>query len=238
MKDPRPWGSYVEVRCNAPELLEKELSQKKPKQVLLGSITECFQPAELKYGITKRILEQLHRHSVRYCILTRSPLITEYIPLLKEGFCSTIYFTINLYPTAVKQLLEANGPGIDARLAAIKALAAEGIHVIPYISPLLPQLSDIKAIFQMLDDIQEIHFEGLNFSLGNIRQIIDGIRILYPAIADEYELMIHNPTVNEAIWQSTKIEIEQCAITHNVRYTLFTHTANEYFNNNYTRKSV
>ncbi|MFA5362711.1 MAG: hypothetical protein WC335_05630 [Candidatus Omnitrophota bacterium] len=65
-KDPRQWGEYVDVRVNAPELLEKELSRKFPKRVLLGSTTECFQPAEREYRLTYKILEILNRNRVCY----------------------------------------------------------------------------------------------------------------------------------------------------------------------------
>lgn len=75
VKRREPWGSYVDIRINAPELLEKELAEKRPKTVLLGSTTECFQPAEKEFQITGKILELLNKHKASYVILTRSPHI-------------------------------------------------------------------------------------------------------------------------------------------------------------------
>jgi DNA repair photolyase len=64
----KPWGEYVDIRINAPDLLEKEILSKKPKQVLLGSTTECFQPIERKYQLTKRVLEILNKYKIYYVI--------------------------------------------------------------------------------------------------------------------------------------------------------------------------
>lgn len=114
-KRKKPWGTYVDIRKNAPDLLEKEIREKKPKTVLLGSTTECFQPVEKKFRLTKRILEILNNHEVPYIILTRSPYIVEYIPLLNQGFCKRIYFTVNNYSDTFKQAIEPKSPSFVSR---------------------------------------------------------------------------------------------------------------------------
>ena len=58
------WGKYVDIRINAPELLEKEIASKKPKCLLLGSTTDCFQPIERQYMVTKSILDKIGRAHV------------------------------------------------------------------------------------------------------------------------------------------------------------------------------
>ena len=81
----KAWGEFVDVRVNAPDLLEKELIVRKPKVVLLGSTTECFQPIERRYAVTSKVLGILNKYKVYYIILTRSPDIINYMPLLKAG---------------------------------------------------------------------------------------------------------------------------------------------------------
>ena len=105
-REKRNWGEYLDVRINAPELLEAELSLRRPERVLLGSTTECFQTAESRYKVTKKIIEILNRHGVYFTILTRSPLILDYIGLLKEGYCEAIYFTVNNFDSGLKKILE------------------------------------------------------------------------------------------------------------------------------------
>lgn len=65
-KDPRKWGEFIDIRINAPELLKKELKLKKVKRVLLGSTTECFQPADFKYKLMEQILNILIDNQVTF----------------------------------------------------------------------------------------------------------------------------------------------------------------------------
>ena len=72
----------VGVKINADSILEKELKYKKPKRVLLGSTTECFQNLELEYKVSERILELLNSRNIPYTILTKSDLIRHYLNLV------------------------------------------------------------------------------------------------------------------------------------------------------------
>ncbi len=87
-------------------MLEKELAIKKPRTVLLGSTTECFQPVEKEFQLTRKLLEILNKNKVSYVILTRSPCIADYISLLNQGFCRKIYFTVNNFNHSFKQALD------------------------------------------------------------------------------------------------------------------------------------
>jgi DNA repair photolyase len=169
-KKNKPWGSFVDVRVNAAELLEKELMKKSPHTVLMGSTTECFQPIEKKYKLTGRILEILNRSRIHYVILTRSPLITEYTSLLADGFCKKIYFTVNEYNGQVKQNLEPKSPAFSLRVEAVNRLLAKGIPVVPYFSPVLPWISKVDNVFHNFPLAQGVDFECLNFTMSHIME--------------------------------------------------------------------
>ena len=79
------WGKFIDVKINAPEVLEKELSRSPEKgTVLLGSVTDAYQPIERKYKITRAILEILLKHHFPISILTKSDLVVRDIDLLKK----------------------------------------------------------------------------------------------------------------------------------------------------------
>ena len=78
------WGSYLDIKTNAPELLEKEIKKAKRGTVMLSSVTDPYQPMEKKYELTKKCLEILLQHDFPITILTRSPLVTRDIELLKK----------------------------------------------------------------------------------------------------------------------------------------------------------
>ena len=232
-KRPGEWGSYVDVRINAPELLEKEIISKKPKCVLLGSTTDCFQPAERKYEITKKILEILNKHGVYYHILTRSPAVVEYIGLFKQGFCKKIYFTINNVQAEVKSKLEPKSPGFELRFKAVNKLLDEKIGVVPYFSPILPWLSDFKDIFSMFPKSNSVEFEGLNMSLININDIISGITSVRPDLQDNYGKLLKDKAFYDAFWQGTKKDIIREAIKAKKNYNVYIHNFRGYFSNKY-----
>lgn len=231
----KPWGSYVDIRINAPKLLEKELLKKKPKDVLLGSTCECFQPAESKYRITRNILEVLNRYGIYYTILTRSPDITEYIRLLSKGFLRNIYFTINNMPKTLKNILEYKSPSFKQRTDAIKQLLDNGITVTPYFSPLLPGISDIEKCFYEFSFSRTIEFEGLNFRLGNIDQIIGSIGECFPSLKSDYLAMVKDKKFYDSVWRNTEDKIIKQAKKTKKRYNIYIHNFAGYFENQYSR---
>ena len=108
---------------------------KKPKRVLLGSTTECFQPIEKEFCVSRKILEILNKNKIYFSILTRAPIIADNLGLLSKGFCENVYFTINNYDIKLKNILEPKAPAFSARKKAIDMLKKSGINVIPYFFP-------------------------------------------------------------------------------------------------------
>ncbi|MFH1847015.1 MAG: radical SAM protein [Candidatus Omnitrophota bacterium] len=234
LKDKREWGSFVDVRINGPELLERELKQKKPQKVLLGSTTDCFQPCEQEYGLTRKILEILNKNKIYYTILTRSPEIIHSIPILKKGYCNNIYFTVNCFSADLKGLLEPKSPAFKSRVEAMRLLNENKIPVVPYISPVLPHITEFDHIFSWFPFLPEIESEGLNFNLGNIEKIILEIKKQKPEIGKIYENMHKDSEIYKNIWQKIKTFSIKAAIKHKKKHKIFIHRHNAYFHNTYT----
>jgi DNA repair photolyase len=234
VKRGHPWGEYVDIRVNAPELLEKELAVKKPAVVLLGSTTECFQPQEEKSAVTGKLLEILNRFQVQYVILTRSPYIQQYLPLLRGGFCKKIYFTVNQFSPGLKSLLEPRSPDFNSRICAINLLLDEGITVVPYFSPLLPWVSDFGSVFNRCKRARAIEFECLNFNLNNINDIINKINICVPALGAGYAQMQTDPLFYNEVWENIKKEIAGHAVRAKKKVEVHIHGFGDYFKNKYS----
>jgi DNA repair photolyase len=230
-----PWGEYVDVRINAPEALEKELLTKKPKVVLLGLTTECFQPVERKYEITKKVLEILNNHKVHYVILTRSPYIVNYISLLRQGFCRKIYFTINKFPQEFKQKLEPSSPSFDLRDQAVNELLEEGVSVVPYFSPVLPWISDFGDVFLKFNKAQSVEFECLNFRLNNIEEIINRISEVDYSLSAKYRKMLIDRMCYDSAWQDIRRRIQEKSKNSKKNFDIYIHSFGNYFENKYTK---
>ncbi|HNX91428.1 MAG TPA: radical SAM protein [Candidatus Omnitrophota bacterium] len=235
-KDERAWGEYVDVRVNLPELLKKEVAAKRPGRVLLGSTTECFQPAEKKYGITKKILRILNDNGVKFSILTRSPGALDCLDELKSGYCEKLYFTVNTYGGVLKSALEPRSPAFEDRRHAIQTLCENGVNVIPYVSPLLPGLTDIALAFEMFSGSGRIEFEGLNFNLGNIRSLIEAVSERFPERSVLYEKMLSDVEYYGSVWNSVSSEIRKNAVKHKKNHSIYIHERGGYFENKYSSK--
>ncbi|MFC1577108.1 radical SAM protein [Candidatus Omnitrophota bacterium] len=232
----RRWGEYVDVRANAPELLEKELSLRKPRKVLLGSTTECFQPVEAEYGITRKVLGILNEKKVRYSILTRSPLLREYIPLLKAGCCESVYFTFNNYSEPLKEKLEPASASFSERIDTINTLLKEGVPVIPYLSPLLPFVSDLRGVFFNFELSKTVEFEGLNFNLGNINEVIKALTGIRPDLEGRYNAMKEDPVFYDEVWRGIKKDVVREAIKAKKNHHIYVHSLSSYFENKYAKR--
>ncbi len=232
-REARPWGSYVDIRANSLERLKREIALRSPKCVLLGSTTEVFAPIEEKRGLTAEILQVLNDNRIYYVILTRSPHVARHAFLLKEGCCRKIYFTINTMKPALKMKLEPKSPAFQLRFKAIDQLLEHQISVTPYFSPFLPGISDFKEVFARFPKAESIEFEGLNFSLKNIRDCIAAIGEVYPSLKGRYEKMLTDKAYYERVWREVKKGIAQEAIKAGKKFYVYIHHFGDYFRNTY-----
>src|SRR4030042_910220 len=69
-----PWGSFVDVKVNAPQILEREAKRKRVGQVFLSSVCDGWQPREASYLLTRQCLEILLHYHYPLTILTKSAL--------------------------------------------------------------------------------------------------------------------------------------------------------------------
>lgn len=233
LHDKREWGDYVDVRINTPEQLEKELKIIKPKRILLGSTTECFGPWEKKYNITEKVLDILNNNGIFFSILTRSPIIAEYIDLLKKGMCETVYFTFNSYPERLKTLLEPKSPSFKSRVEAINELLDNDINVIPYVSPVLPGISKFDEVFTAFPKARLIEFETLNFNLGNIDEIIVKISSMYSKASELYLKMKTDEKFYNSVWNKVKKDLMVKSIESKKTHKITVHKLGRYFENKY-----
>ena len=79
-----PWGDFVDVKVNAPALLERQIQKARPGRIFLSTVTDPYQPVEEVYGVTRSCLEVLCSSPFPVDILTKSPLVLRDMSLFKE----------------------------------------------------------------------------------------------------------------------------------------------------------
>lgn len=149
-----PWGTYVDVKVNAPQVLVRELRRMRPGNVSLSTVTDPYQPAERRYRLTRQALRLLVERGFPISILTKSPLVTRDIDLLREAGDVSVGMSINTLDERVRRAFEPGAPPIRARLQALRALNDAGIETWVFVAPMLPTITE-ETIEALLCELRE-----------------------------------------------------------------------------------
>lgn len=133
-----PWGTFVDVKINAAELLRKEICKKKKATVWVSGVCDPYQPLEKKYELTRQCLQILAREEWPVVIQTRSPLILRDVDILKEAKNVEVGFSITTADDGIRKLFEPDAPPIPERLNALSELHRLGVRTYAMVAPILP----------------------------------------------------------------------------------------------------
>lgn len=147
--------SKLFAKPNAAALLRAELAQ--PGYVCtpiaLGGNTDCYQPIERDYKITRSILEVLNEFNHPVGMVTKSALVERDIDILSEMAKKNlvrVYFSITTLDKVLARKMEPRAATSARRLEAMKALSDAGIPTGVMVAPIIPQLNDkdLEAILE------------------------------------------------------------------------------------------
>ena len=133
-----PWGSFVDVKTNAPELLKKNIRRAVKGNVILSSVTDAYQPLEAKYRLTRQCLEILHEYRFPVDILTKSPLVLRDLDVIQRFEHIEVGITITTDDEGMRKVFEPHAPPISARIETLGKLKGQGVRTYVFIGPLLP----------------------------------------------------------------------------------------------------
>lgn len=182
-----PWGQFVDIKINAPQILEKQIKNTKPGKVILSSACDPYQPLEKKYKITRQILEILAKHNFSVSVLTKSDLVVRDIDLLRRFKDSEVGFSINTLSGSVKDKFEPSSPSISRRLKVLEHLHRAGIKTWVFIAPILPELTNIQKIKDRVYKISDwVWTDNLNIKYGNWPKIVRVVKKYYPELLPNF----------------------------------------------------
>ena len=137
----------IMVKLRAPELLRRELTAPRwqPEPIAMSGVTDCYQPAERQFRLTRRCLEVCVelRHPIG--IVTKNALVTRDLDLLADlarHQCSAVHVSVTTLDSDLGGKLEPRASRPAARLRAIRELADAGIPVGVMVAPVIPGLTD------------------------------------------------------------------------------------------------
>lgn len=162
----------VEVKANAPQLLEAALKKKRHRCMIgTGSMSDPYLPLEVKEQLTRRCLEILCRYGFGFSCITKSDLVLRDLDLLQsihhQAKC-VVQITLTTYDEDLCRMIEPNVATTHRRFEVLKELQKAGIPTIVWMTPILPFLNDTEEnIRGLLDYCGEAGVHGiLTFGMG------------------------------------------------------------------------
>jgi DNA repair photolyase len=167
------WSSGVDfetrimVKLRAPELLREALSSPKwePQPIAMSGVTDCYQPAERKFQLTRGCLKVFAEFRNPVGIVTKNHLVTRDVDLLAELAqyeCAAVYVTVTTLDTELSGKLEPRASRPAHRLRAIRTLAQAGVPVGVMVAPIIPGLTD-HEVPKILEAAAEAGANGASY---------------------------------------------------------------------------
>lgn len=137
----------IMVKQNCVSLLRDFISRPgwKGEPIMLSGNTDCYQPAERKFQLTRQLLEVFRDCSHPVGIITKNALILRDLDLLAElarQDLVAVVFSLTSLNEDLRRKLEPRTSTARNKLKAIKALSETGVHVTVNIGPVIPGLND------------------------------------------------------------------------------------------------
>ncbi len=141
------WETKIFVKEDAPQLLRRELASAKwqPQLLALSGVTDCHQPAERKWQLTRQCLQVLAEFRNPAGVVTKSALVTRDIDVLVELArydAAMVFVSITSLDNDLIGKMEPRTARPAGRLAAVQTLAQAGIPVGVLAAPVIPGLTD------------------------------------------------------------------------------------------------
>ena len=138
----------IEVKQNAPELLEKALRSKRKKCMIgTGSMCDPYMHCEENLRLTRRCLEVIDRYEFGATLITKSSRVLQDLELLKsihrKAKC-VVQMTLTTYDENLCRILEPNVSTTKERFETLRILKENGIPTVVWLSPILPFINDTE----------------------------------------------------------------------------------------------
>jgi DNA repair photolyase len=139
-----PWGDFVDVKVNAPSILERQVRRAPKGRVFISSVCDAYQPVESRYGLTRACLEILLKHRYPITILTKSALAARDLDLMGSGSDLELGITVTTSDESLRRLIEPQASATQDRFSLLGQARSRGIRVYAFLGPFVPGLSDTE----------------------------------------------------------------------------------------------
>ncbi|NIO49346.1 MAG: radical SAM protein [Candidatus Aminicenantes bacterium] len=199
-----PWGEFVDVKINAPELLKKQLERARRGIVWISSVCDPYQPLEADYKLTRQCLKELVMKQFPVNIQTKSTLVLRDLDLLLQFEEIEVGFTITTDDERIATLFESRASSVKERINSLEKIHSKGISTFAFVGPLLP--GNPEKLVELLEGkTDKIYIDKMNY-LDTIRRFYHQ-QGLKEATTDKFFLEYKERLLNELKKRKVKCEV-------------------------------
>ena len=213
---PEPWGGFVDVKVNAPEVLEKQLRRATPGGVFTSSACDAWQPLEKEWELTRRCCRLLTDHGFSVHALTKNALVLRDFDVLRPGL-SRIGTTITTLDERLAALWEPLASPVEGRWDILQQAKEAGFETSVMFGPLLPFLSDgqesLDDLFGRAADagVDVIWADAMNARPRVWPSVAELLRREFPDLHEEYGRLLHHAPTREAYVHALSARVRKAA---------------------------
>ena len=180
----------IEVKQNAPQLLESALKSKRKKCMIgTGAMSDPYMHCEERLGLTRKCLEIISKYECGIAVQTKSDRILRDIDLLDEinrKAKAVVQITLTTYDDDPCKILEPNVCNTKRRIEVLEKMHERGIPTIVWLTPICPFINDTpENITAILEECARVGVKGvICFDMG--LTLRDGDREYYYAALDKH----------------------------------------------------
>ncbi|MBP5310028.1 MAG: radical SAM protein, partial [Lachnospiraceae bacterium] len=188
----------IEVKQNAPELLENALKSKRKRcMIATGAMSDPYMHCEEKLRMTRKCLKIIAKYGFGAAIQTKSDRILEDIDLLdtinKNAKC-VVQMTLTTYDDRLCSIIEPNVCNTKRRIEVLERMKDRGIPTVVWLSPILPYINDTEANIESIIsecirvDVKGIICFGMGMTLreGDREYYYDALDKHFPGLKQKY----------------------------------------------------
>lgn len=201
--------SVILIKKNAPDLLQKAFEKKswKGAPIMLSGNTDCYQPAERKFEITRQLLKVCLEYRNPVGIITKNNLVLRDMDILSEMASENlamVNISLNTLTEDLRRRSEPRTTSVNGRLNAIEKLSEAGIPVNVLIAPVIPGLNS-HEIFALVEEVSKRGASSIGYIVlrlnGHLENLFsDWLDIHYPDRKDKVLNQVseaHGGSVND-----------------------------------------
>jgi DNA repair photolyase len=173
------YGQAIRVKVNVAEVLRAELGRStwRHELVSIGAATDPYQPAEGRYRLTRRCLEEFSRARTPFSLITRGPLIVRDVDVLREASgraAVSVSISIGTLDESIRRKTEPGTAPPRQRLRALRILVEAGVRAGVGLAPILPGITDQPN--QLAEVVRAARDAGATYLWGTLLHLRPGTR--------------------------------------------------------------